>query len=79
MATAESIIQLKEGGARQNRQPIAVELKIDTGFGRLGGAAPQEAVKLARLIKNTPWLRLQGGVFTHFLPPSMIQVSRNGS
>lgn len=63
VATAESIIQLNEG-ARQNRQPIAVELKIDTGFGRLG-AAPQEAVKLARLIKNTPWLRLQG-VFTHF-------------
>lgn len=63
VAAEEVVSQLAEK-ARLNRRAIAVELKIDTGFGRLG-ASPDEALHLARLIKNTPWLKLQG-VFTHF-------------
>lgn len=63
VATQQLITQLAQE-AQQSRRTVALELKVDTGFGRLG-AAPDEAVRLARLIKKTPWLKLQG-VFTHF-------------
>jgi alanine racemase len=43
---------------------VPVHLKIDTGMGRFG-AAPHEAATLAKLIKNSPGLRL-AGTWTHF-------------
>ena len=50
--------------AKAKGQRTSVELKIDTGLGRLG-ARLEEIPMLAALIKKTPWLKLQG-VFTHF-------------
>ena len=43
---------------------VPVHLKIDTGMGRFG-AAPDEAPELARLINDSPGLRL-AGTWTHF-------------
>jgi alanine racemase len=43
---------------------VPVHLKIDTGMGRFG-AAPNEAASLAKLINDSPGLRL-AGTWTHF-------------
>jgi alanine racemase len=49
--------------ARRQGKTIAVHLKVDTGMGRVG-CAPEEAAALARLITQTPGVRL-GGMATH--------------
>ncbi|MFN2607970.1 MAG: alanine racemase [Acidimicrobiales bacterium] len=50
------------GGDR--RLPLAVHVKVDTGMHRVG-AAPAEAVGVARAVAERPELRL-GGLWTHF-------------
>lgn len=50
--------------AAQRGQEAPVHLKVDTGMHRVG-VAPSEAVGLARLIADSPHLRLEG-LYTHF-------------
>jgi alanine racemase len=64
--TAEGIADLvraAKAGGRSAADPVAVHLKVDTGMHRVG-AAPDEAVALARAIETEPELRLTS-VFTH--------------
>ena len=49
--------------ARSTSRPLTVHLKIDTGMHRVG-AAPDEAVSLAQLVSESPYLVL-GSVWTH--------------
>jgi len=44
-------------------RPARVHLKVDTGMGRLG-IRPDEAARFARLIEDSPGIRLEG-VFSH--------------
>jgi alanine racemase len=46
------------------QESIGIHIKVDTGMHRLG-AAPDEAVALARAVRTMPTLRLEG-LFTHF-------------
>ena len=50
--------------ARQQGVTAAVQLKVDTGMGRLG-ALPDEALVIARQIASSPSLCL-AGIYTHF-------------
>ncbi|WP_461365652.1 alanine racemase [Candidatus Darwinibacter acetoxidans] len=50
--------------AKLRKRVLTVQIKVDTGFGRLG-VAPQDFAGLADLIRNASHLHL-GGVFTHF-------------
>jgi D-serine deaminase-like pyridoxal phosphate-dependent protein len=40
--------------------PVRVRIEVDSGFGRVGVGSAEEALKLARLVANHPWLRLDG-------------------
>ena len=48
----------------ESDEVVPVHLKIDTGMGRFG-ASPDEAASLAKLIQDSPGLRL-AGTWTHF-------------
>jgi alanine racemase len=50
--------------AEAKGQRIAVQLKVDTGFGRLG-TAPEGLLALVKAVKENSFLEL-GGIFTHF-------------
>jgi alanine racemase len=56
-------IQAVGAAAVRQGKTITVHLKVDTGMGRVG-CTPEEAVAMARLITQTPGLRL-GGIATH--------------
>lgn len=63
VTSPETVFQLNRL-ARMGRTHLSVQIKVDTGFGRLG-VAPQDFVSLAETIANASHLHL-GGVFTHF-------------
>jgi alanine racemase len=50
-------------GAARTGAPLAVHVKVDTGMHRVG-ARPDDAASLARLVHDTPALRLEG-LWTH--------------
>lgn len=50
--------------AAKGQRRLSVQVKVDTGFGRLG-VAPQDFLSVVELIANASHLKL-GGVFTHF-------------
>ncbi len=50
--------------AERQQRAVRVHLKVDTGMGR-AGAAPEQAVELARAIAASSWLALEG-LMTHF-------------
>ncbi|HEY8642045.1 MAG TPA: alanine racemase [Candidatus Dormibacteraeota bacterium] len=60
---SEEVVHALAAGA-DPQSPLPVHLKVDTGLGRLG-CAPEEAPGLARLIAESPALRL-AGTCTHF-------------
>lgn len=62
--TGEELIHGLAHWARLLNRTVLVQLKVDTGLGRLG-VPPAQALGLAELIKKTPLLQLEG-VFTHF-------------
>ncbi|HEX4668351.1 MAG TPA: alanine racemase [Solirubrobacterales bacterium] len=51
--------------ARAQGRPARVHVKYDSGMGRLGNAAPEEVLALARACDADPSLQL-AGVWTHF-------------
>lgn len=59
----ETVEAFSRAAVKQGRE-IGLHLKVDTGMSRVG-AAPSEAVELARLIEELPGLRLEG-LCTHF-------------
>ncbi len=57
-------IHAAEDIAAAENKTIAVQLKVDTGMGRLG-APPRVAMELLRQIESSPHLELTG-IYTHF-------------
>ncbi len=57
-------IQMAEEIAAAQNKTLAVQLKVDTGMGRLG-TPPSDAMELLRQIDRSPHLELKG-IYTHF-------------
>ena len=66
VSTADEVRRFGAVG-RESGRPVAVQLKIDTGMGRLG-VWHEQAPALLELIAAEPAIRL-AGVFTHFASP----------
>lgn len=66
MATVSSLAEAEafSYAAAKRRKPAKVQLKIDTGMGRIG-AAPDNAVELAERIRQLPYIELVG-LWTHY-------------
>jgi alanine racemase len=63
VSTPEGIDVLAAAAAEHAREPLDVQLKIDTGMHRVG-AAPADAARLVQRMADRPSLHL-AGVFTH--------------
>jgi len=61
---AELVQRLSEAATGQGKT-VKVHLKVDTGMGRLGLIDPVETVQFAKMVTETPGVRLEG-VYTHF-------------
>lgn len=57
-------VRAAEAKAAASGRQLRVQLKVDTGMGRLG-VAPEEAAALLELVDNCPNLELTG-IYTHF-------------
>lgn len=57
-------IDLAAAQARKTGQRAQLQLKVDTGMGRLG-TNPDHAIRLARMLSETPGVVFEG-IFTHF-------------
>jgi alanine racemase len=62
-------VSLLDYEGKQDNFVLEVHLKIDTGMGRIG-CQPEEAVKIAGMIDECPFLKLNG-VCTHFAGSDM--------
>jgi alanine racemase len=52
--------------ARRDRRPVAIHVKLDSGMGRLGTRALDDAIGIATsVLESAPWLMLAGAM-THF-------------
>ena len=67
LCDASTLHAAKEIAATHNKT-LAVQLKVDTGMGRLG-ASPEMAMELLRQIDQTPNIELKG-IYTHFADSS---------
>ncbi|MFZ4524303.1 MAG: alanine racemase [Chlorobium sp.] len=63
LCDSETLYAAREIAAAQNKT-LAVQVKVDTGMGRLG-VAPAMAMELFREIDQSPFLKL-AGIYTHF-------------
>ncbi len=60
MVTLKAVMEI----ASAHNKTVAVQLKVDTGMGRLG-MSPQAAMEILREIDQTPLIDLKG-IYTHF-------------
>ncbi len=64
-----STLQQAEACASATGKTIAVQVKVDTGMGRLG-ATPREAMELLSQVESSPHLELKA-IYTHFAESSI--------
>jgi alanine racemase len=66
MPTLSTLMEAKwfSAAAVKYRKTVAVQVKVDTGMGRLG-AEPDDAFKLIQAVRQLPGLQLQG-LYTHY-------------